>query len=93
MLHQHHHGANMANLSIPEIISGTDASGVPQSIVLSSSNVTVGDIVVSVVNLDTTPPTDLSASFESTISVGGQIQQTSTDLSALTNIQVVIINA
>lgn len=90
---QHHHGANMATLSIPEIITGANASVSSQAIALSSSNVTVGDIVVSVVDLDQTPATDLSADFEGTISVNSQIQQLSTDHSSLTNIQVIIINA
>lgn len=52
----------------------------------------VGDKVLSVVDMTAAPAANVSADFESTISVAGQIQQTSTDLHLSTALIVTVIH-
>lgn len=72
------HGKVVAStrLEIDTIVTGLNGpGGITLSNVNTGDQAQAGDLVVSVLNL--TSPADASASFETTISVTGQIQQTS----------------
>lgn len=65
-----------ARSAVKTVVTGYNGAGT-----VTLAGVKVGDKVVAVINMTT--PGDVTSSFESTISVDGQIQQTAaTDLSA-----------
>lgn len=74
---------------VQKLIAGTDSSSVAHSITLAG--VAVGDKVVSAMNVTAAPAVDVTADFESTISVAGHISQTSVNLSTATAILVTVL--
>lgn len=67
----------MTGSLITKVVTGADASSAAQAV--TATGLKVGDVVYAVVNI--TDLTDASASFESTITVADQIQQSATNLS------------
>lgn len=74
---------------IQALVAGADATMATVSTVLAGAQ--IGDRVVSVMNItNAVAAANRSASFEGTITVLGQIQQTATDLTAETGLLVTL---